>query len=275
MPELPEVETIIQGLRAHLIGQRITQVDLIGKSIFKKDPLSSLEELTHRKIIDITRHGKSIYFHLLAKPSDGRPPVLWLVHLGMTGQLLWMGKGDKIENHTHLLIQFENSDYQLRYRDIRRFGKMEVIRKPWSVPLVPDAWLSSNDEIYSSLRKKKGMVKHVLLNQHVVAGLGNIYVDESLHKAKIHPRRDLAKIKPEQLMDLCRTIKSVLSVSIQLGGTSFRNYVDINGGKGGNKRRLSVYGKEGRPCFCGGRIKKIVVAGRGTHFCPRCQPSPR
>jgi formamidopyrimidine-DNA glycosylase len=138
--------------------------------------------------------------------------------------------------------------------------------------LGPDAWTSKKETIFNALRKKKGLIKHALLNQSVVAGLGNIYVDESLFRTKIHPLKKMEKLSNQKIQDLCVSIHSVLKESIDLGGTSFRNYVDTSGGRGGFKGRLNVYGKENTPCIvCSTLIKKIVAAGRGTHFCPNCQ----
>jgi formamidopyrimidine-DNA glycosylase len=152
---------------------------------------------------------------------------------------------------------------------------MEILSQLEPPSQSSDAWTSSPQKLSSSLKKIKGFLKHGLLSQKVVAGLGNIYVDEALHKAKLHPKKSGSRLRPIQWDTLAASIREVLADSIKAGGTSFRNYVDVNGGLGGFKNRLAVYGKEGLPCSCGARIKKIVVAGRGTHFCPRCQPSPR
>jgi formamidopyrimidine-DNA glycosylase len=189
----------------------------------------------------------------------------------MTGQLLFSKPQDPIELHTHVVFSFDNADIELRYRDIRRFGRIKILTEMKRFT-APDAWAAPVEEIYGRLRKKYGMLKHVLLNQAVVAGLGNIYVDETLFRSKLHPRKTFEKITNEKLRELCAHMRDVLKQSIDLGGTSFRNYVDTQGGRGGFRGDLLVYGKQGTPCpSCKTTIKKSVVAGRGTHYCPRCQ----
>jgi formamidopyrimidine-DNA glycosylase len=192
----------------------------------------------------------------------------------MTGQMLIKSEADPIEKHTHIVFRFSDDGKELRYRDIRRFGFMEILLDDFKSD-VPDAWISSPRELLLSIQSIKGYLKHGLLNQKHVAGLGNIYVDEALFKAKLHPRRTGESLKLNQWQNLATSIRGVLAKSIKVGGTSFQNYVDVYGGRGGFKSRLHVYGKTGSPCSCGTKIKKIVVAGRGTHFCPHCQPSPR
>jgi formamidopyrimidine-DNA glycosylase len=273
MPELPEVETIVRGLRPHFLHVRIMSVQVRGIPVFKGSPSEFCRRLEGREIISIERHGKSIFLDL--GPTSHNPPISLRIHLGMTGQLLIKTPEDSFESHTHLVFSFEGSHHELRYRDIRRFGEMEILLAPRAPSKIPDAWTSPKDELNSSLRNIKGFLKHALLSQKVVAGLGNIYVDEALHKAKLHPKRVGTRLRSAQWDLLTDSIKKVLADSIEVGGTSFRNYVDINGSRGGFKARLSVYGKSGQHCSCGARIKKILVAGRGTHFCPQCQPSPR
>jgi formamidopyrimidine-DNA glycosylase len=267
MPELPEVETIVRGLRNHYLDLRIESVQMTGHPMFEENPKSFCRRLGGRTIEGFERHGKSIYM-LLGDLS-------LRIHLGMTGQLLVKTASDAMESHTHLVFKFEKSDKQLRYRDIRRFGEMEIIEGTDQRSSVPDAWKISPEELKASIRKISGYLKHGLLSQRFVAGLGNIYVDEALFKAKLHPKRSGTKLRASQWDSLTASIREVLGDSIERGGTSFSNYVDVQGSRGGFKQRLSVYGKAGKPCSCGTKIKKIVFAGRGTHFCPRCQPSPR
>jgi len=278
MPELPEVETIVNELKEHIIGRQIKNVELKGISI-SKEPFDVFSAQIKNKFIEnITRHGKAIFIHLrngVLGKKDSSSPLVLRVHLGMTGQLLFVHPEKSVAKHTHFIFNFDSRIVQLRYVDIRRFGEMELISAKEMASDVPDAWMAPEETLFSTLKLKTGIVKHALLNQNILAGLGNIYVDESLYRAKIHPRKTLSSLKTEKLKILCRSIKDVLAESIKLGGTSFRNYVDINGSKGGYKGRLSVYGKEGEPCDCGKTIKKMIVAGRGTHFCPGCQPVPR
>lgn len=220
----------------------------------------------------VRRHGKAIYIDFSA---PGRQPAIMVVHLGMTGQMLFEEAGKPRPSHTHARFSFEGNPRELRYRDIRRFGWMELVSGDRR-PLGPDAWLSDPETIFRALRSRSGMAKAVLMDQAVVAGLGNIYVDESLHRAGIHPRMALDRVRPDRLRALRDAIRVVLAESIALGGTSFRNYTDTEGGQGGFKNRLRVYGKTGQPCpVCGAAIRKFVMAGRGTHFCPSCQRPPR
>lgn len=264
MPELPEVETIVQGLRPQLINQRLAHVSVFDARILKGGKHAFMAALAGKTVASIKRHGKAIFWVF------NEPPAL-RIHLGMTGQLLFRAPSTLPDPYTHVVFSFENLPFELHYRDIRKFGEMELLPINRMQFKAPDAWTSSQDEIFSVLRKKKGMIKHALLNQHVIAGLGNIYVDESLYRAKIHPKKDLGSLSLKKLNALCDAIRAVLKQSIEVGGTSFRNYVDTRGGRGGFKSRLSVYGKTGLPCSCGALIRRIMVASRGTHFCPRCQ----
>ncbi len=274
MPELPEVETIVRGLSAKLPGLTFSEVALTGHSIFPESPRDFCTRLSGARVQGISRHGKAIFISL---QKTGSPKTLTLrIHLGMTGQLLWLPKEFKIESHTHVVFHLDHSTHDLRYRDIRRFGEMSILKEGEIVHSVPDAWLSSDKEVEACLAQIRGMLKHALLSQKIVAGLGNIYVDEALFLAKLHPEKTGERLKPEQRKLLTKSIRNVLKRSIGLGGTSFSNYVDINGGRGGFKGRLLVYGKTGLPCeTCGTKIRRLVVAGRGTHICPHCQPSPR
>lgn len=274
MPELPEVETIVRGLSTYLIGSKILKVDIVGKKIFRGSKESFISAVENRSVKSIDRHGKAMFLTLQTQGHSKAETIL-LIHLGMTGQLLYEKKETALLNHTHIIFKLDSPTHELRYRDIRRFGKMMIVESKNSVEKAPDAWKADENIIFNSLRKKNGLAKHTLLNQNVIAGLGNIYVDESLYKSKIHPRKNFSKVSDENLKHLCSSIKQVLERSIRVGGTSFQNYVDIFGGRGGFKSELFVYGKQGSQCFCGGVIKKIVVAGRGTHFCPRCQKEPK
>jgi formamidopyrimidine-DNA glycosylase len=273
LPELPEVETIVRGLNRELAGRLCLSAEILTPSIVPgRGKASQLaRELTGRRLTGVRRHGKAI-FAAFEKPDA--PAVTLRVHLGMTGQLLFERPDEKPAPHTHARFVFENHPRELRHRDIRRFGWLELGSGDTGT-MGPDAWLAEPEVLFDTLRRRDGMAKAVLMNQAVLAGLGNIYVDESLHRAGLHPRAPLGRVKPDRLRALCDAIRVVLAESIELGGTSFRNYVDTEGSRGGFKGRLRVYGKEGTPCVCGTVIKKFVMGGRGTHFCPSCQPAPR
>jgi formamidopyrimidine-DNA glycosylase len=275
MPELPEVETIARGLKSNLIGRFITTIELPGRAVFEERPTDFRRRLEKRQVESIDRHGKALFFTLKAVDAPAEDRVFLKVHLGMTGQLLWEPSQAPVQTHTHVVFHL-NDGQDLRYRDIRRFGYLEIVDETKLGSSVPDAWLADSSVVFQALRKKKGFIKHALLNQHVIAGLGNIYVDEALYKSKIHPLRKMEDLSTEKIEELCLSIRNVLKRSIDVGGTSFRNYVDINGSRGGFKSRLFVYGREGNKCLiCNATIQKKVIAGRGTHFCPRCQRPPR
>jgi len=264
MPELPEVETIARELNPLLKGKTIQRVEIFGVGVFRNKKVDYSSFVEGKKIHQIIRKGKNLYIQFESQSYS------LLINLGMTGRLLWLKKSQPKERHTHLIFHLDSPSHELRYADIRRFGWLEIIRGSPKEE-IPDAWSSSENEIIRSLRKHKGMIKHALLNQNIVAGLGNIYVDESLYRAQIHPRTPLEKLGEAKFLALVKLIREILSQSIQVGGTSVRNFVNAHGKKGGFKEWLRVYGKEGTACPCGRIIKKTVVAGRGTHFCPGCQ----
>jgi formamidopyrimidine-DNA glycosylase len=272
MPELPEVETIVRGLTREISGRRLVEAAVHTPSVVR-GPAKKIEALVGRTVKAIVRHGKSVFIEFTGAASS-RPETL-RVHLGMTGQLLFEPSATAPARHTHAIFRFDGNPRELRYRDMRRFGCLEIVTAGNRPNLGPDAWLSDPEKIFDTLRRRPGMAKAVLLNQAVIAGLGNIYVDEALFRSGIHPRSPLGGLGAPKIRALCDAIRLVLAESIELGGTSFRNYVDIEGGRGGFKGRLRVYGKHGSRCRCGDIIRRDVVAGRGTHFCPSCQPRRR
>lgn len=264
MPELPEVETIVRGLAAKITGKRISIVKVREPFVISDDPERLISHLSGQTIHSVSRHGKKIFWNFNQFSMS--------IHLRMTGQLLFVPLNTPPEKHAHVIFRFLGLNDELQYHDIRKFGRLKI---EGPVSTSPDAWLASPEDIIKALRAKRGMIKHALLNQNLISGLGNIYVDECLFRAKIHPKRRLETIKIEKLKELSSAIKDILGRSIEIGGTSFRNYVDTTGRRGGFKDWLKVYGKAGESCSCGGIIKRTVVASRGTHFCPCCQVSPR
>lgn len=261
MPELPEVETIRRGLEQKLVGRVITRVNVLESFIVTGSASGLAQKLAGQKVSSVERHGKYLFLRF--------PAVTVSIHLRMTGQLLFVPSGAPADKHVHIRVEFENGGEELRYRDIRKFGRWKVVEG--SGPNIPDAWLAGKEQILAALKKRRGMIKHALLSQNVISGLGNIYVDESLHRAKIHPKRKLERINAVKMSAFYDGMKAILDKSIEIGGTSFRDYVDTKGARGGYRSWLVVYGRAGAPCACGGTIRRIVVAGRGTHYCPRCQ----
>lgn len=273
MPELPEVETIARGLDKRIAGDVIESVWLGTKP----EPLkSSAEQITialeSKKISRVRRMGKHIVFDLA--PANGTssqhsPQGHWIVHLGMTGSLRVCPPGVKAEKHTHAVLQLA-SGRELRFIDPRRFGRLSVIEKfeaPGSEPLQ-----ISFEDFVALFRRRKTPIKSALLNQKLLSGVGNIYADEALFRAKIRPRRRAASLTTAELRRLHSSLKKVLQEAIRAGGSSISDYVDANGDEGFFQLKHRVYGREGKPCLkCKTPIKRIVIAGRSSHYCPRCQ----
>ncbi len=268
MPELPEVETIANGLNKRVQGDRIDSV-WIGR---KKEPLKSPAALIARTLegthVDhVRRVGKHIVFDL--KQESGIE-AQWIVHLGMTGRMVVATPEAEIQKHTHLIAKLA-SGRELRFVDPRRFGRLEVraagFTGPGSEPLTIGL-----AEFTALFRKSKAFIKAALLNQKLLHGVGNIYADESLFRAAIRPRRRSHLLAAEELKKLHAALRRVLKQAIAAGGSSISDYVDADGEEGFFQIQHCVYGREDEPCrVCKTPIRKIVVAGRGTHYCPKCQ----
>lgn len=274
MPELPEVETIVRGLREKLRGLEFSEVIVhLGKCISgsKKSFRASLKG---RKVLGVERRGKNIIFHL----NGG---VVLLVHLRMTGRLIFVPAQTPPEKHTHVIFSFQDHSCQLRFVDPRQFGRICVEKKAGDqlsslAALGPEPFEMSAKEFTRRAREKRRSIKPLLLDQGFLAGMGNIYVDEALHRARIHPRRKANMLEEETLLRLYHALRRILREAIRAGGTSVRSYVDANGCPGGFQHSLQVYGREGKVCqFCGASILRERVGGRSSFFCPRCQPGPQ
>ncbi len=277
MPELPEVETIARGLRATLEGRRILTVRL-GKTDFIDDPAALERDLPGTCIESVARYGKFILLRI--GPGNGAGPRGCLVvHLGMTGQLAPRYPDQPVARHTHAFFALDDGR-ELRYTDIRRFGRLALVPEGalagFLAGLGLDPLEATLAEFRARLSTRRAMIKALLLDQHVLRGLGNIYADESLWRARIHPRVHAARLAREQVARLFRSIREVLSAAIRLRGSSVSNYVDAEGQPGQYQRRHRVYQREGKGCFrCGNQIARVIVAGRSSYFCSRCQPAPR
>jgi formamidopyrimidine-DNA glycosylase len=274
MPELPEVETIARGVDERLRGDRIETTWFSGKpEPFKSSPQLMAKELPGRRIERVHRVGKHIVFDL----EDGKAQGLqWIVHLGMTGRLLVVDAETPVPPHTHGILHLA-SGKELRFVDARRFGRMElhgILTKktthftgPGQEPLS-----ISKDEFAALFRPRRTSIKAALLNQKLLQGVGNIYADESLFRAAIRPRRMALHLKRAELDRLHSAVQTVLREAIALGGSSVSDYVDAEGVEGFFQLQHRVYMRTGQPCLvCGTPIRRIVVAGRGTHYCPQCQ----
>jgi formamidopyrimidine-DNA glycosylase len=283
MPELPEVETVVRGLRASLPGRRIVSVRL-GKTDFIDDPAALDEQLPGRRILAVGRIGKFICIELTAPDADAAEKQLpadlhLLVHLGMTGRLAVRSPNEPVAPHTHVFFELDDGN-ELRYTDIRRFGRMLLVPGDelgeFQSRLGQDALLVSARELARELHGRRARIKAVLLDQKSLRGMGNIYTDESLWRARIHPARLAASLSAQEVARLHQAMVHVLRSAIKLGGSSISDFLDAEGKSGSYQMRHRVYGREGEKCFrCGARIRRIIVAGRSSHFCPRCQPAPR
>ena len=265
MPELPEVETVVRTIAPHIVGKRILRARFNSPFVTPGDREALSAALAGREIRDLRRHGKFI----LAGLDHG----VLTIHLGMTGRLLH----DEPETpYTHGFFELDSGT--LLYDDIRQFGRIE-----WSpqtparvADLGPDALSIGSGEFWQLLKGRKTKLKPLLLNQRILAGLGNIYVDEVLFRAGLHPLTPASRLTRKSALAMHEAMIALLQKSIELGGSSISDYVDGEGRRGSFQTLHQVYGREGEPCYvCGEPVQRIVAAQRGTHFCPRCQPARR
>ena len=277
MPELPEVESVVRSLAPHVLGACIDGVTLLRPESLHKDSLP-LNSLLGSCITSVSRRGKLI---LLGLEQEAFPKRFLVVHLRMTGALLCHPPQTPAGSHTRCIfsLQRQDSSSSLFFDDIRCFGSLflatQAMLMSWRfyTELGPEP-LETNLALFLSRleQKKSATIKAALLDQKVLAGLGNIYTDESLFLAKIHPERTVASLSRDEKKCLLACIKQILRKAIKGCGTSFRNYQDANGRAGAFQNELAVYGRDKKPCIkCKTPLKKIRVCGRGTVFCPRCQ----
>jgi len=277
LPELPEVETVVRGLRGSLVGRRIVSVRF-GKTDFIEDPVALGEQLPGSRIARVERYGKFVTM-ALEPLADSREPFHLFIHLGMTGQLMPRKPYEPVAPHTHAFVELDDG-FELRYTDIRRFGQMKLVPQEqissFQGNLGRDPLEISARQFIDEIRARRARIKALLLDQGVLRGMGNIYTDESLWRAHIHPARLGAHLREPQLSGLHRAIRRVLSAAIRLRGSSISDYLDAEGRPGEYQSRHRVYGRKGKPCpRCRTPILRVVVAGRSSYFCPRCQPAPR
>ena len=277
MPELPEVETVLRGLRRVLPARRILNVRL-GKTDFIEDPAALEMQLPGSRVSGVRRHGKFIVVDLEAENGRAHESAL-LIHLGMTGQLVTCPPETRVLPHTHVFFGLDDGR-ELRYTDIRRFGQMRMLgngeRESVLGVLGLDPLEASEEDFRARIRARNAHIKALLLDQRVLRGMGNIYTDESLWRARIHPRRRGARLTDEELRKLYRAVQQILNEAIRLGGSSISDYVGADGEPGEFQIRHRAYGREGKKCSrCGKAIRRIIVAGRSSYFCPECQRAPR
>ncbi len=284
MPELPEVETVVRTLRPLLLGKVICGVRLERSTILEPSGTNLSGHLMDRTVTDIFRRGKRI---VITVDDIDR----FYVHLGMTGRLTFQRADAEVLNHTHLILEIKESPhsltplrragvsasdrFQVRFRDPRRFGGIWWLGSDISPDnkLGPEPLTLRTKLLKTQLAKTSRSIKTALLDQTLIAGLGNIYVDESLFAAHIHPLVPANRLSDTRIAALNRAIKSILKKAINHRGSTLRDYRDANGESGGFQLRHKVYDRAGKSCrVCKEEILRIVLGGRSTHFCPRCQP---
>ena len=286
MPELPEVETVARGLQRSVVGRRILSVRL-GKTEFIDDPAALEQHLPGRLIEKVERYGKFMLLRLSAlqggvehRAGNGdAAPASLLVHLGMTGNLAPYPAAKPPEKHTHVFMQLDDGR-ELRYTDPRRFGRMAYLPEASVaaelVPFGADPLEVSGEEFVSRMRSRRARIKALLLDQSVLRGVGNIYADESLWRARIHPAKLASTLSKKQAQTLRRMLQDVLHKAIASRGSSISDFLDADGEPGEYQRHHRAYDREGKPCYrCRAKIRRIIVAGRSSYLCPRCQPAPR
>jgi formamidopyrimidine-DNA glycosylase len=284
MPELPEVETIARGVHARVSGDRIVEAWFGShREPFKTPAAVQAQGLEGRTIVAVHRTGKHIVCELTRENSSNpaaEPDAQWIVHLGMTGRLLVTTPEGPLAPHTHARLRL-GSGREIRFVDPRRFGRLEFRelgsgRK--AIAAVPFTGAGAEpltigaEEFAALFRGRKLAIKAALLNQTLLTGVGNIYADESLFRAGIRPRRRAGRLTRAELERLRAALKSVLEHAIRLGGSSVSDYVDADGVRGFFQLEHCVYLRTGQPCrHCQTPILRILVGGRGTHYCPQCQ----
>lgn len=291
MPELPEVETIRLGLLSRVRNQRIERVEIrCQRIILRPSPRELATSLTRQTIRDIQRRGKFLVFDT----DDYK----LLIHLGMSGQLTYWDKTrndddrffvtvtglqkarqHSVDKHTHVSFYFRDGN-AMHYRDVRKFGKWRLYRLEefkeahefWQLGLEPFTREYKWNRFLQRFERRKLKIKSLLLNQSFVAGIGNIYADEALFEARIHPERQIATLSLDEKQRLFRAIPKVLRRGLKHGGTSVQSYTNADGEAGTNQERLRVYGREGEKCRnCKTAVARIIVNQRSSHFCPQCQ----
>src|SRR5437660_7801884 len=276
MPELPEVETVANDLRPHLVGRTVTGCQLRFPAIVRHpDPAAFAATLPGRRIEALTRRGKYLLHHLSGEPAD----ELLVVHLGMTGQWRCVEAAVPEPDHLHAVLALDDGR-QLRYRDVRRFGRLllgterELVglrRLPRLGPEPLDPDFTAGD-LYRRLRVRRAPLKALLLDQMMIAGVGNIYADESCFRACVRPDRPAGTLSRLAVGRLHEALRELLREAIANRGSSVDDYRDAWGEMGSEQERLLVYGRAGQPCVrCGRPLALIRLAGRSTVFCRRCQ----
>ncbi len=271
MPELPEVEIVVRGLRKVISGKTISFVNCFSPKIQEDNYRGWLDDLKGSSIKSIGRRGKNILIDLSGNGT------LW-VHLKMTGHFYYLPEDNPVDKHDLIIFELKNDRNNLRFNDYRRFGRVrlfptnDVMLQKGLIDLGPEPLEITVSDFISLSKKSSRMIKPALLDQTFLAGLGNIYADESLYSARIHPRKLTNRISKKKLIKLHSVIQEMLKKAIRLMGTSVDSFAGVNGKTGRYQKYLLAYGREKEKCQrCGGKIKREKIGSRSAHFCPRCQ----
>ena len=279
MPELPEVETVRNGLRHHILGFQIRELSELHPRVRKPSSIAPLSDLVGARIVEINRRGKFLWFEL------DRPEVL-VAHLGMSGQFLFRERTKPQPKHSRALIELRNGSRRksLVFNDQRTFGWLSVEKTIDGIPasvahIAPDPFDFAFEKVLAirNYAKRNVKIKPALLNQEIVSGIGNIYADEALWRARVHPETLTSKMTSKKIESVIESATEVMHEAIAKGGTTFDDmYVNVNGESGFFEQSLNAYGQTDLPCpRCGTPIRRIVVNQRSAHFCPRCQRKPQ
>lgn len=273
MPELPEVETIARSLAPRITGRRIAGVDLLYKPLLRTGGKKGLAALRDRRVLGVRRRGK-----MLLVACEGARTLVF--HLKMTGQFLFGKEGAPRDKHVRLVVRFEDGKNELRFRDVRKFGFLLCLAgEPESACgelacLGPEPLEVGLAEFRSILGGRQGRIKSLLLDQTRIAGIGNIYADETLFEARIHPETSAASLKADAVERLYRAMRKILASAVAAGGSTLTDagYRDADGNAGDFQFSHKVYDRTGEPCLvCGTPVAMKRVGGRSSHFCPKCQ----
>ncbi|CAM4188937.1 bifunctional DNA-formamidopyrimidine glycosylase/DNA-(apurinic or apyrimidinic site) lyase [Erysipelothrix inopinata] len=273
MPELPEVETIVRTLEKSLLNETVNHVELMYEPLLETDSMYPMEILEGKKFVGFHRRGKYLCFEF----SDG---YYWIIHLRMEGKFHLYGTHHRLTKHTHLLMQTEH--HEIHYLDTRKFSRMAVTKDPDSYfmrkKLGFEPWDThlTSSYLYEAIHKSTRAIKLILLDQSIITGIGNIYADEILFDTQIHPLTKGNKITKKQCELIINSTRNTLENAIAAGGTTIRSYTSALNVTGRFQITLKAYGQEGEPCSrCETPMVRIVVGGRSTVFCPKCQKVKR
>jgi len=271
MPELPEVETVVRQLRKTVVGFNIVKIWHDVPKLLLPTPSFFEESVQGKTIRDVQRRAKLIVFTLSGE-------CFVIVHLKLTGRLLVRRQADASDDYVHVVLQLDRGK-EIRFADIRKFGWLKVVTEKTELQKIFDEYgpeifspRFSFEQFYGRIKKTSRPIKPLLMDQAFLAGIGNLYADESLFRAGVYPKDKAAFLTKERVSRLFDSLQAVLREAIRYGGSSVDDYVDTNSDKGRFTSHLRVYGRQGKPCIiCKTPIRKMTYRGRGTHYCPKCQ----